>query len=313
MFRSCGSTSFTTWPPIRTSPLVGDSRPAVMRNTVVFPEPDGPTSTTNSPSSITSSKASTAIVPPAKTFVSSWYSMLAIPLASVPRGRDAVAVPERAPLRDAALGLVVDVDDPEPLGVAVLPLEVVEQGPDVVAAHVNALRTRAFHRVDVTAEVRDAFAVVHDGVAVEAVFERSAVLRDQQRDVAVVAVDPQQELGQRIRNDRPPHRSPHSVDLDVARSEHAVLSGDDEIRPIEVDAEEVERLRDRLEVAVADRAERPDVRLVQSEHVLGVGTAEQRIEEPPVVVAVEPERCCAIRVRRSRRRRDRQVERDPDL
>src|SRR3954471_11688485 len=187
MFRSCGSTSFTTWPPIRTSPLVGDSRPAVMRSTVVFPEPDGPTSTTNSPSSITSSNASTAIVPPAKTFVSSRYSMLAIALASVPRGRDAVAVPERAPLRDAPLGLVVDVDDSEPLRVAVLPFEVVEQRPDVVAAHVDALRTRTLHRVDVTAEVRDAFGVVDDRIAVEAVVERGAVLGDQQRDVAVVA------------------------------------------------------------------------------------------------------------------------------
>src|SRR5215211_5592850 len=39
MLRSCGSTSLTTSPPIRTLPLVGFSSPAVMPSTVVFPEP----------------------------------------------------------------------------------------------------------------------------------------------------------------------------------------------------------------------------------------------------------------------------------
>src|SRR5690242_21074624 len=34
------------------SPALGSSKPATMRSVVVLPQPDGPTSTTNSPSSI---------------------------------------------------------------------------------------------------------------------------------------------------------------------------------------------------------------------------------------------------------------------
>src|SRR6266545_1653985 len=60
--RSRGERSFTTRPSTLISPDVGSSRPARIRRAVVFPEPDGPTSTTNSPSPIsneTSSSAST--------------------------------------------------------------------------------------------------------------------------------------------------------------------------------------------------------------------------------------------------------------
>jgi hypothetical protein len=50
MSRSDGSTSFTTSPPIRTSPEVTVSRPAIMRRSVDFPHPEGPTSTQKCPS-----------------------------------------------------------------------------------------------------------------------------------------------------------------------------------------------------------------------------------------------------------------------
>ena len=60
MSRSFGVTSFTTRPPIRISPSLISSSPATMRSAVVFPQPDGPTKTMNSPSSITRSSASTA-------------------------------------------------------------------------------------------------------------------------------------------------------------------------------------------------------------------------------------------------------------
>ena len=49
MSRSLGGRSLTTCPSIRTSPEVIDSRPAIIRSAVVFPQPDGPTKTTNSP------------------------------------------------------------------------------------------------------------------------------------------------------------------------------------------------------------------------------------------------------------------------
>src|SRR5690606_14045605 len=38
------------WPWKRTSPLSGCSRPAIIRSRVVFPQPDGPSSATSSPS-----------------------------------------------------------------------------------------------------------------------------------------------------------------------------------------------------------------------------------------------------------------------
>src|SRR5215216_3770868 len=50
--RSRGSRSLTTRPSMRISPAVGSSKPAIIRRVVVFPQPEGPTSTTNSPSSI---------------------------------------------------------------------------------------------------------------------------------------------------------------------------------------------------------------------------------------------------------------------
>ena len=52
MSRSFGGTSFTTRSPIRISPDEISSRPAIMRNKVDLPQPEGPTSVTNSPSRI---------------------------------------------------------------------------------------------------------------------------------------------------------------------------------------------------------------------------------------------------------------------
>src|SRR5215211_6726818 len=73
MSRSRGATRLTTRSPIRISPSVTDSRPASIRSAVVLPEPDGPTSTRNSPSaaaSVSSRTASTA----SKRLVTSSYS-----------------------------------------------------------------------------------------------------------------------------------------------------------------------------------------------------------------------------------------------
>src|SRR5439155_11735499 len=49
--RSLGSTSLTTLPSIEMVPREISSNPAIMRKVVDFPQPDGPTSTTNSLSS----------------------------------------------------------------------------------------------------------------------------------------------------------------------------------------------------------------------------------------------------------------------
>src|SRR3954453_11349512 len=63
MSRSFGDTSLTTRPPIFTVPSEMSSRPATMRSAVVLPQPDGPTSTRNSPSWMSSVRSKTAWTP----------------------------------------------------------------------------------------------------------------------------------------------------------------------------------------------------------------------------------------------------------
>src|SRR6185437_16433988 len=60
MSRSLGCTKVTSVSPISTRPPSSGSRPASMRSAVVFPDPDGPTRTMNSPSLMSRFRASTA-------------------------------------------------------------------------------------------------------------------------------------------------------------------------------------------------------------------------------------------------------------
>src|SRR6266702_4921278 len=55
MSRSFGATPFIARPPIAIEPSLGSSRPAIMLSKVDLPQPEGPTRTTNSPSSISRS------------------------------------------------------------------------------------------------------------------------------------------------------------------------------------------------------------------------------------------------------------------
>src|SRR6185503_19466938 len=77
--------------PIRISPEVGTSSPAIMRSRVVFPEPEGPRKTRNSPSSVTRSTSFTApSVPALKTLVTARVSTMAMGgLWLLPAGEDA--------------------------------------------------------------------------------------------------------------------------------------------------------------------------------------------------------------------------------
>jgi len=64
MSRSLGSTSLTTFEPMEIAPAEISSRPAIMRRRVDLPQPEGPTSTQNSPSSTaTSTPCSTSVEP----------------------------------------------------------------------------------------------------------------------------------------------------------------------------------------------------------------------------------------------------------
>ena len=53
--RSAGSTLTTLLPPMRRSPALICSSPAIIRSKVDLPQPDGPTKTQNSPSAISRS------------------------------------------------------------------------------------------------------------------------------------------------------------------------------------------------------------------------------------------------------------------
>ena len=55
MSRSDGASPFTTRPPIEMVPPEIPSSPAIMRRRVDLPQPEGPTSTTNSPSAMSKS------------------------------------------------------------------------------------------------------------------------------------------------------------------------------------------------------------------------------------------------------------------
>src|SRR5437588_6658573 len=202
MSRSAGATPLTSSPPSRTSPAVARSRPAATRRTVVLPDPDGPTRTRNSPSATRRSRFSTATVPSSNVLRRPRNSSSAIS-ASIPCC-DQIAIPERAPFRNAQLGRIVDVDDPEPLLVTRLPLEVVEQRPDEVAADIDSPAPRLLHRRHVRPQIVDA-PLVLDHAVVEPVVEGGAVLGDQQREIAVVVLEPEQERRQRLGRDRPTH------------------------------------------------------------------------------------------------------------
>jgi hypothetical protein len=85
MSRSRGGMSFTTVPPIAMSPEVISSSPAIMRSVVDLPQPDGPTSTTNSWSAISRSMPFTACTPPSyslTTLRSETFAMRAYPFVA---------------------------------------------------------------------------------------------------------------------------------------------------------------------------------------------------------------------------------------
>ena len=64
MSRSFGCRPFTTRSPMAMVPPVMSSSPAIMRSVVDLPQPDGPTSTTNSWSAMRRLKSFTATTPP---------------------------------------------------------------------------------------------------------------------------------------------------------------------------------------------------------------------------------------------------------
>ena len=110
MSRSFGGTLLTTRLPMLISPAVMFSSPAIIRSSVDLPHPDGPTSTTNSPSSIaTLTPWRTSTAPNA--FLTSRMATGAIHSsryqAAVVSEFLAVSRPDCAPAKPVALGAMI--------------------------------------------------------------------------------------------------------------------------------------------------------------------------------------------------------------
>src|SRR6478735_12056689 len=189
MSRSLGATSLTTRSPIFSEPDEASSNPATIRSAVDLPLPDGPTRIVNSPSSTDRSSPSTALVPSSKTFETSSNAIEAT--AHLP---DVIAIPERGALQRALLGGVVDAHDAEALVVAVLPFEVVQQRPRVVALDVDARAGRGHERFQVLAQEGHPRRVLDHAVDELLVVEGCAVLGDPDLQIAVVGAQPQQQV-----------------------------------------------------------------------------------------------------------------------
>src|SRR5581483_6853560 len=93
-----GATFVTSRSAMRMRPPEIVSRPPIERRRVVFPQPDGPTSTMNSPSSIVSETWSTAVTPPAYCFVTSSRTISAIARNLAEPGQNVQSFPHTAGL-----------------------------------------------------------------------------------------------------------------------------------------------------------------------------------------------------------------------
>src|SRR3954453_11221780 len=168
---------------------------------------------------------------------------------------------QRAGLRDAFLGFVVDSDDAEAFGVAVGPFEVVHQGPGEVAADVCALGDGVGDRGEMGGEVGRAVDVVDVPGLVGVVVEGGAVLGDDHREAGVVAGDADQQLGEAFGDDLPVHRGAWLAERYVAADREAVgIDGaavlgvpGELLAEVVVDPEHVDRSGDDLEVAIDHR------------------------------------------------------------
>src|SRR5688500_7029295 len=133
-------------------------------------------------------------------------------------GAREVGVPARARLRRARLGGVVDVHEPEALGVAEGPLEVVEERPLVEAAYVDALLDGAVHRPEAGVEQRGAGGVVDDAVLVAPVAAGRSRLGEVDRQVRRAVLQRAQQPVQPVGLDLPAHvgdRQPAAREGDV--------------------------------------------------------------------------------------------------
>ena len=200
----------------------------------------------------------------------------------------------RPPLR-----LVVDVDQAEPLRVALGPLEVVQQRPVEVPAQVDARLDRVVRGPQVGVEERDAVGVDDVTAVADDVRVGRAVLRDVQRHLPVAAVHLQQRLGQPGRLDLPAgvgagrrrvRDEVHVAGADPLGARRLAArhrAARDAVVAVVVHAEPVDGARDDRGVSVADHRAESERREV-GDQVVRVAAAQHRVEEQPVLQAVDP-------------------------
>ncbi len=83
--RRCGATRVMSRPSNQTLPPLGESSPAISRNSVLLPEPDGPRTTSNSPGWMVRSIGWRAAISPGNTFASCRSSICAKVVPHGPR------------------------------------------------------------------------------------------------------------------------------------------------------------------------------------------------------------------------------------
>src|SRR5919197_1062782 len=134
-------------------------------------------------------------------------------------------------------------------------------------------RARPQRRLDVRLEVRRPLRVVHASVVGAHISEGGAVLGDVDHRRRVLLGDAHQQAVEAVRVDLPAHVG--VLRLRVAHHLRPVRTRADDEAEVVVDAEEVDRRRDRREVAVLHE---PRDELVALEQVGGIGTPGEPVE-----------------------------------
>src|SRR6266511_913522 len=117
-----------------------------------------------------------------------------------------IAIPECAALGCALLRVKIDVHHAPALAVPGRPLEIVQQRPCMIAPQVDPSLDRPMRGRDMGMEELYPLAIVNR-VAVEDVVRGNAVLGDRERQIAIVLLDPHQEIIEPIRiNHLPPRQ-----------------------------------------------------------------------------------------------------------
>src|SRR5262249_15560881 len=150
--------------------------------------------------------------------------------------------------------LEIDVNHPEAAAVAFRPLEVIDERPDEIAAQLYPGGEGAAGGGEVLAQISDAIVVVYGAIRRERIVVAGAVLGHVEVRVAVAVAQADQLFGEPARVDRPAHRREARAGRRRAerRAEEALRRVHDVHRRVVIDAEIVDGLSHRREIAVGD-------------------------------------------------------------